>query len=57
MADVASLAENCSIIYATNSERFKPLSQPSLLNKPKGQRGRPTIQAKRQSEKFIQKRL
>ena len=54
----AALAERIAQLYMQNI--VTPTSvvlQPSLLNKPKGQRGRPTIQAKRQSEMYPKKTL
>lgn len=47
----AALAERIAQIYIQNTvDTTTTATFSSLLNKPKGQRGRPTIQAKRQSE-------
>ena len=54
----AALAERISQLYIQNIVNETSVTiQPSLLNKPKGQRGRPTIQAKRQSEMHPKKTL
>lgn len=54
----AALAERIAQLYMQQVVNATSVTlQPSLLNKPKGQRGRPTIQAKRQSESHPKKTL
>ena len=54
----AALAERIAQLYIQHVVNKNSITvQPSLLNKPKGQRGRPTIQAKRQSEMHPKKTL